>query len=230
MKLFKLSKGFLLNLILIQLGIINITYAQPEATNQNIASQKKSAYSIAPSLGGSSFTMTGTDNNNLSYHSGFLLGAEATYQSSWNERLKYISGLEYVQSGAKLTYVFVDTQEKALELDQTNHYLMIPAKVQFNVLQTEEASYFVRGGFNLAYLVKSTQESHIFGEKSESDVTNRMNRTDVLASFGLGAEKDIFSGKILMNLEFYKGLIQVQKDSKGYNQGFVAKIGYNISI
>lgn len=230
MKFFNLKTLVLFKILSIQLVLINTAFGQPEIQNQNKTNQKNSAMSIVPSFGGSSFTMAGTDNKNLSYHSGFLLGAEADLKSSWDNRLRYITGLEYVQSGAKLTYVFIDTQEKALELDQTNHYLMIPIKAQFNFLQTNDLSYFVRGGANLAYLVKSTQDSYVFGEKSESDVTDKMNRTDVLASFGLGAEKDLFSGKILMNLEFYKGLIQVQKDSKGYNQGFVAKIGYNISI
>lgn len=202
--------------------------ATPAMENRVKATQEKMKF--VPTIGTSSFTLKGTEFTALSYHSGMSMGGLVQIPSESVPDLSYQAGVEYIQAGASLRYIYIFSGEDAVSFDQSLHYLSLPANAQFDFYKTEEGNYFVKGGAALAYLISAKQDTKVFGADTSTDVTDKMNRLDLFLNLGFGYKKSLLGGDLLMDLGYSRGTQQVSKDTSGHSEGFLAKVSYTIDI
>ncbi|MNL47062.1 hypothetical protein D3C87_1698290 [compost metagenome] len=82
----------------------------------------------------------------------------------------------------------------------------------------------------VAQLLSAKSKTEVFGESDETDMTSDFNRTDLLATVGVGAEYAMLGCKSSLDIEYTRGMVDVTKEAGGKNEGFVVKAGFAMPL
>ena len=213
--------------LMLSLMISNFAFA---AENTSALKMEHSTH-IKPYIGLGAFNITGTSQD-FSSRGGVAAGAVGQWSTSI-PGLQIESGLEYIQAGAEREYIYVANGTTAIKEEYELHYIAIPIKGTYQIMpaNTENpVSYKVLGGVTVAQLLSAKGKTNLFGVKDEFSVTSELNSTDVLASIGAGADYDVLGGKVNLEAEYVRGLMEVMKEGGGHNEGFILRAGYSMPL
>ena len=175
-------------------------------------SQAASDWTLAPTLGASSFKLSGTE---LDSRGGILAGAQILYNTGV-QGLKVETGINYLEAGAKTDALFASA-EIALG------YIAIPILANWTFYNTSGGTQlYTKGGAIVNYLVSAKQKAEFLGASEEQDIKDQMNSLDVMATVGFGGRWSIFSDMLLaVDVSYAKGMMTVAKDTDGKSEGFI---------
>jgi hypothetical protein len=181
---------------------------------------------IVPEIGNTSFHVTGLQS---SYRSASMIGAAARFRTD-NDRLTWSVGAQYLQAGFKQRIEFgiftIDVAEVATD------YLTVPLKSEFLLSHpsTVGLKYFLSAGLTPSYLLSAKFKDLLHEDADEKGIRSEMNGLDVLVGLGFGGRYETAIGDFDFGLEYHKGQMDLIKDQRSRNEGFIAKAGYNIAI
>ncbi len=219
----KKNKSFLI-LLVILLGT-NSAYSEEALQSSNI---KRPVYTLTPEIGSTSFHVVGLDSK---YISGSSIGTSVRFTTA-EPSLSWSIGAQYFQTGLKKTF---DLGIFSIDLAKVKmDYLGLPIKAEYLINhQTEnKVNYYFNAGATPAYLLSANQQALYGDDTKEHGIRSAMNGFDMLLNAGMGGRYVTDLGVMEASFEYNHGLFNVDKESKNStkNEGFIAKIGYVISM
>ena len=178
----------------------------------------ETAFTVAPVLGLSSFSIQGADISGS--RSGSLLGVQVDFPVMPN--LLAETGLEYFQAGAKNDSIFASTEYEL-------NYLAVPVGAKYFFADSQ--TWYARGGLTLAYLMNAKSKTQVFGVEQSSDSKDQMNSFDILPYVGVGYAWQFTQGQTLnVDLNYTRGLLNVLKSGSSHSQGFLLNVSYAFAL
>lgn len=221
------SVKFQLIAVLAVLSFKTIAWSADAATAGESVAQINPQMKVIPSLGYTYFNIQGSKDD---YKSKSGNSAAVLVQMPLSDYgINFESGLEYLETGAKLTYDFgiLSLDVASLKMAQ----LAIPLRASYTLNPSSTGTqYYVKGGMTPTYLVQAKLEDNINGVST--DVKSEMNDLGLLAQIGFGADwgHEVLNGRVHLDLSYNYGLTKIFKSTDGKSAGFHLQAGYAIAL
>ena len=198
---------------------------QSFAAAENTVTTSQSNWTVAPSLGVTSFKLK-TDSMDLDAKSGMSVGAEV-YKATGVDGLDLVTGLQYLQSGGKKGDLFLSYE---VNLD----YLAVPVGVRWKAFTygaDDKNFMYLRGGIAAAFLVSAKEKATFLGATADGDIKDKVNGFDLMAVAGLGGSYSMGNNQhILYELNYLRGTQKVMKDETSHSEGYAFNVMYSIPL
>lgn len=215
----------LITTLAIALAILSTERSYAAAAGENTLKASQSDWTVAPSLGITSFKLK-TESVDYDSKSGMSVGAEV-YKSTGVDGLDLITGLQYLQSGGKVGNVFANYE---MNLD----YLAVPVGVRWKAFTygaDDKNFMYLRGGVAAAFLMSAKGKGTLGWMTEETDVKDQVNNFDLLAVAGLGGSYSMGNNQhILYELNYLRGTQKVMKEETSHSEGYAFNVMYSIPL
>lgn len=204
------------------LAVVATTSQLVFAAQDTMSASNSDRLKLVPSLGYSYFNITGSSSD---FKSKSGSSAAVLVQMPMATSLEFESGLEYLETGAKLSADAGDGWSYELA-KITVQQLAIPLRAKYNFNpESTGTRYFGKAGLTPTYLMSAKSETFLVGSEN---IKSSMNDIGVLTQAGLGADwgVDAITGRVSFDLTYSYGLTKVFKDSDGRSTGFQLNLGY----
>lgn len=208
--------------------VLLATLPQWSQAAESVSATQSDRLKIVPSLGYSYFNITGAT---ADFKSKSGNSAAVLVQMPMNPNVELEAGLEYLETGAKLTYDLGDLgglgtlSIDTAKLDMKQIAIPLRAKYVFNPA-SDGTRYFGKAGLTPTYLVSAKMDDALTGQSE--NVKSTMNDLGLLTQVGLGADwgLEAITGRISFDFTYSYGLTKVFKDEDGRSTGFQLQLGY----
>lgn len=186
---------------------------------EEVVEEKESAfpYEIIPVIGATMFNLTDFKGNSQvsssssSMASGIQIGALLGYNIDFYDSTLE-SGLVYMETGTEVSAFFAGVKT-------TYGYLTVPVYLRAPLGKIHNTPMHLRTGVVSAFLTSAT----VSGTgllSGEVDIKDSVNKFDLIANIGVGGVYSVNDMmKVLVDVNYMRGLQDVNKDGGGKNQG-----------
>jgi hypothetical protein len=192
------------------------------AANESVASSHDDRLKVVPTLGYTYFNIQG---GNQDYKSKGGTSVAVLAQMPLGDGLEVESGLDYMETGAKISYSDFWFFDQTYTINQIA--IPIRAKYIFNP-QAQGTHYYGKAGLTPTFVVSAKSD----GPAGSSDFKSSLNTFGALTQAGIGADwgLDSVTGRISLDLTYSYGLTKVFKDYDGRSTGYQLQAGYAIAL
>lgn len=206
------------------LALLLTLASTPLSAAENTTTAKAlSGVKIVPSLGYTYFNIQGTD---LDLKSKGGSSAAVLAQVKMMDQLDLETGLQYIETGAKMSVDFGFLSFDTAQFEISNIAIPLLAKYSFNSPQAQEVGFYGKAGLIPMYAVQAKLKTLT----ETTDIKSDINAFTALTQVAVGGDWDSMGGRINLDVSYNYGLTEFSKSLGGRTAGYQILAGYTIQL